>query len=123
MPQQSFIQVGNWRTPEVQVVESDGTATGTQPIDLTGATGFFIWMDELGNTYQVEINLGRAPANSTDAAAEAIDGWCWATFTGIDVPGEWKEQLQAVLPGDDEPINAGVVSFNVSANLTPPEEE
>lgn len=111
-----FIQVDNWRTPEVRLLDPEG-----EPIDLTGATGYFVWTNqESGTSYHVALTVGRAPLNSSDAAAEAEDGWCWATFTGINASGQWSEQVQAILPSGSEPLNGGVVSFNVLSNLTPP---
>lgn len=110
-----FNQVGNWRTPEVRLLDPNDS-----PIDLTGATGVYVWKSPSGTSYEVELNLGRAPANSTDPAAEAIEGWSWATFDGIDEAGEWAEQVQAILPVGSEPLYGAVVTFNVLSNLTPP---
>lgn len=109
------IQVGNWRTAEVQLLEADSTV-----IDLTGATGYIVWNDPAGLKYKVALNLGRAPGHSSNSALEATQGWCWATFKGINVPGEWAEQVQAVLPSGSEPLKAGVTPFLVEDNLAAP---
>jgi hypothetical protein len=122
MYQASFIQEVNWRTVVGQFIDaakSRYTKT-TVPIDLTGATGVLVvtfTANLVTNSYSTPITLGKP--NSMTQAEDAINGWCYATFEGINMPGTWSEQLQLVLP-TGEPLNGGAFSYTVSANLTPP---
>ena len=114
------IQKTNWRTSQARFVDyinDDGTVTQT-PIVLTGATGYLVSTDPSGTSYKTAITLGKA--EPVDAAAEAIDGYCYATFKGVAVNGNWSEQFQLVLPSSSEPLYSDVKKFTVKGNLTPP---
>ena len=111
-----YNQVGNWRTTEIQFQDEDGV-----PIDLTGATGNLISTApdaEIGTL--TPITLGKEINVSPDTqASNAEDGWCYATFTGINVAGAWNEQMKLMLAGNTEPLNGAVVQYTVSGNLMP----
>lgn len=105
-----YIQVNNWRTVEQQFTDENGVA-----IDLTGATGNLVMKSPKGFIYNTAITPGKV-----DDPTKVTDGWCWATFKGIDMDGDWSEQMQLVLPAGSEPLNGGIDTFKVSGNLVTP---
>jgi hypothetical protein len=106
-------QVNNWRTSQQQFIDENGDA-----IDLTGATGWYVVTDPEGNGYKVAVILGKA--GSLTPATDAQAGWCNATFTGINVAGQWTEQMRLTLPLGSEPLNGDTDTFTVVPNLPLP---
>lgn len=116
------IQKVNWRTSQVRfmdVLGSSNDEVGT-PIDIRGATGFLVSTSPSGGVYQTAIVLGKTPDVSVDPTVEAEDGYCHATFKGINEDGDWNEQFQLVLPAESEPLYAPVKKFRVRDNLLVP---